>query len=273
MISSLNQFAAGLALGAALFAPAAQATLTFESRVSNYFISFADHHFNSANAQYDVHMDISGADGDSQLGYALSVKTGQSGFAWSVGTHSATGGTALTVSNVVNPGSSGTSTGDLALAGGTSGGFDFGYSTPAGAFGSGFGQDWLERGTGPSEYTLDFLGGGSGLVSAGGLFTLVVFVQGDWTSHGTGPGELEMLGLNPGWAVNFSFDNYDAGLDATVFSASAISDGSSGFGPGLRFRLHGDAIAAAVPEPASLALLLGGLGALAARMRRRPVRA
>jgi hypothetical protein len=258
--------ALALAATMALLAPGAQAALTFDARTSSYLITFADNTFAAADARYDVHVNMSGADGDTLPGYLIAVKTGQSGFGWAAGVNSSGGGTALAVSNVTDPAASGNSTADLAMVGGTSGAFDFGYSTPAGAFGAGFGQDWLERGTGPSEYTLDFQGGGTGLVGADGLFTVVIFVQGDWTSHGTGPGQLEFFGINPGWATNANFDQYDANLNVTLFSASAASDGSTSFGPNVRFRLHGDLLSN-VPEPAPLALLTGGL--LLLRLTRR----
>lgn len=266
MTSMLRRPALLLVLVAAVFAPAARAALTFDYRVSTYFISFSDNTFANANARYDVHVDVSGNDGDQAPNYTLTTRAGQKNFSWTAGTYSGTGDSFLAVNNVVDPGSSGAAPGDLAMSGGTRGAYDFGYDTGAG----GFATDWLDRQTGPGGATLDFQGGGSGLLDAGSLFALVVFVQGDWTSHGTGAGQLEFLGMNAGWNTNFTFDHYDAGLNATVFSASAMADGTAGFGPNLRFRLHGDALNA-VPEPGMLALLLVGLLALvpAARVRRR----
>lgn len=262
LLHRLFRTAAALLLATAL--PAAQAALTFDYRVSVYWVSFADLTFSSANARYDVHVDVSGQDGDQFVGYAPSVRTGQVGFSWAPGTYSGSSDAFLTLSNLVPPGNSGSASADLALSGGTRGAFDFGYDTPAADLGSSF----VQAGTAGGRYALDFRGGGSGLVDAGSLFVLVVFAQGDWT--GANAAQLQLLGLNPAFNVTDNFSTYNPGLNATVFAASGFSDGSAGFGPDLQFRLLGDALP--VPEPQPALLLAAGL-LLLVLLRRRPARA
>lgn len=256
-------FRAALALALAASAtPAALAALSSDYRVSVYSISFSDLSFANASARYDVHLDMSGQDGDQVLGYAPTVRTGQSNFSWTAGVYSGTSDAFLTVSNVVDPGASGSSKGDLAMVGGTRGAYDFGYDTAAADLTSSF----VQRGSAAGRYTLDFHGGGNGLVDAGNLFVLVVFVQGDWT--GTNASQLQVLGLNPAFSVSDNFSSYNAGLNATVFAASAISDGSAAFGPDLQFRLTGDV--SPVPEPGSAVLLGVGLLLIGVWRRRVP---
>lgn len=249
------------ALALAILAPSAQAELSFDYRASAYFVTFADGMFNTANARYDVHVDVSGLDGDQALGYNPAVRTGQSNFSWMAGAYTGSSDAFLNVSNVTDPGTSGTATGDLALVGGARGAFDLGYDTAAGDLGPSF----IRRNVGPAEYSLDFQGGGNGLISTGSLFVVVVFVQGDWTQHGTASGQLEMLTLNPAFTIVDGFTTYNAGLNATGFSAYGYSDGSAAFGPDLAFRLHGDVIP--VPEPATAMML--GAGLLLVVLRRR----
>ena len=259
----LCRAACALLLVAAV-APAAQAALTFDYRVSVYWVSFADLSFTGASARYDVHVDVSGQEGDQVLGYSPSVRTGQTGFSWTPGAYSGSSDTFLTLSNMVPPGASGTAVADLALAGGTRGAYDFGYDTAAADLGSSF----LQVGSSGGRAALDFRGGGNGLVDAGSLFVLVVFAQGDWT--GANAAQLQLLGLNPAFNVTDNFRTYNAGLNATVFAASGFSDGSAGFGPDLQFRLLGDPLP--VPEPQPALMLAAGL-LLVAVLRRRQARA
>lgn len=249
---------AALALGVIAAVPA-QAALNFDYRVSAYFVTFADLGFTGANARYDVHVDVSGLDGDQYLGYAPSVRTGQSNFSWVAGEYSGSSDAFLTVSNVTDPGATGITTGDLALVGGTRGAYDFGYNTAA----TGFTSSFLQVGSAGNRAALDFSGGGNGLLSPGGLFVIVVFVQGDWT--GAHAGDLQVLGLNPAFTVSDNFASYNAGLNATVFAASGIADGTPDFGPNLQFRLLGDTLP--VPEPGSALLLLAGLVTVLLRRR------
>jgi hypothetical protein len=257
-IQSALRLLAALLLGASL---SARAELTFDYRVSVYWVSFADLSFSSANARYDVHVDVSGQDGDQFPGYRPSVRTGQVGFSWTPGTYSGTSDAFLTLSHLVDPGSSGAALGDLALSGGTRGAYDFGYDTPAADLGSSF----LQTGTASGHRVLDFRGGGNGLLDAGNLFVLVVFAQGDWT--GANAAQLQLLGINPAFNVTDNFSTYNAALNATIFTASALSDGSATFGPDLQFRLLGEALP--VPEPQPVALLGAGLLAMLVISRRR----
>ena len=251
LLHTLLRAALSLTLATALV-PTAQAALNSDYRVSAYFVTFDDLTFANASARYDVHVDVSGVDGDQVLGYNPTVRSGQSNFSWTAGQYSGSSDAFLTVSNVTDPGTSGSSTGDLALVGGTRGAYDFGYDTAAADLGSSF----VRRNTGPSNYSLDFQGGGNGLVNTGSLFVIVVFVQGDWT--GAHASQLQLLGINPAFNISDNFSTYNAGLNATVFAASATSDGSTAFGPNLSFRLNGDV--SPVPEPGSFLLL--GLGLL-----------
>lgn len=239
----------------------AQAGLSFDYRVSVVWVTFADLSFSSANARYDVHVDVSGQDGDQFPGYQPSVKTGQVGFSWVPGTYTGTSDAFLTIANPIDPGSTGTASADLALSGGSRGAYDFGYDTPATDLGSSF----LQVGTAGGRQVLDFRGGGSGLLDAGKLFVLVVFAQGDWT--GANAAQLQVLGINPAFNITDNFSTYNAGLNATVFAASAFSDGSAGFGPDLQFRLLGDALP--VPEPQPAVMLGAGLLAVLVISRRR----
>lgn len=251
------------ALGLALVLPAAQAALSFDYRVSTYFITFADLSFGSANARYDVHVDVSGLEGDQALGYAPSVRTGQSNFSWMPGEYSSSTDAFLTLSNLVAPGTSGSASADLALVGGTRGAYDFGYDTAAADLTSSF----LQVGASGGRAALDFRGGGNGLLSPGSLFVIVLFVQGDWT--GAHAGDLQLLHIDPGFNVTDSFSTYNAGLNATVFAASGFSDGTAAFGPNLEFRLLGDTLP--VPEPSQAMLLAAGLALLPLLAgRRRP---
>ena len=239
----------------------AQAALTFDYRVSVYWVSFADLSFSTASARYDVHVDVSGQDGDQFAGYAPSVRTGQVGFSWTPGTYSGTSDAFLTLANVTDPGSGGSASADLALSGGTRGAYDFGYDTPAADLGSSF----VQVGTAGGRRVLDFRGGGNGLLDAGSLFVLVVFAQGDWT--GANAAQLQLLGINPAFSITDNFSTYNAALDATIFTASAFSDGSGGFGPDLQFRLLGETLP--VPEPQPALLLGAGLLAVLVISRRR----
>lgn len=260
-----DRFFRGLAgLLLAVGASVAQAALTFDYRVSVYWVSFADLGFTSANARYDVHVDVSGQDGDQLTGYAPSVRAGQVGFSWTPGTYSGSSDAFLTVSNISDPGSSGSASADLALSGGTRGAYDFGYDTPAADLASSF----VQVGAAGGRRVLDFRGGGSGLLDAGSPFVLVVFAQGDWT--GANAAQLQLLGINPAFSITDNFSTYNAGLDATVFAASAFSDGGTAFGPDLQFRLLGDALPVSEPQPA---VLLGAGLLVVGVISRRRVRA
>jgi hypothetical protein len=88
--------------------------------------------------------------------------------------------------------------------------------------------------------------------------TYGIVIPGDWTSPGTGEGQMEFIGINPGWEIrrNWFFDGA-----FTSFLAARTSGTSAS---GIQFLLHG----AAVPAPGSAAVV-AALASMALRRRER----
>ena len=156
-------------------------------------------------------------------------------------------------------------TGDI-YNGGNGGTFTFGYTTPNGPdFTSSWTISTVANGYNVIAFggvgSQGFGGGGSNLVSIGGIFTVEVFIDGDW-QQGTASGDAYITNLASGYNVVQDFV-YNSRLNATLL---AVSTGNfDGTNPALGFNLVGSA---AVPEPGTWALMAMGFAALGLAGRR-----
>jgi hypothetical protein len=227
---------------------------TFTERDSTYSISFSGG-LDTASTLYTVTATLP-AGGSDAIGGALNYKSGFQNFTFSTTgtvTHTyaaPTAGTTSEIGNILNGGSGGT--------------WGFSYSTPNSP---NFSTGWTISSTALKHKVLAFggvgsqgFGGcGSGFVDTGGIFTCEVFIQGKHP-EGTAVGDAYITNLGAGYGVVDNF-GYNSVLDATILS---VSTGSyAGVGPALGFNIVG----AAVPEPATWAIMLAGFGGLGAAMR------
>lgn len=226
---------------------AAAAGPLFTQRDSLYFINPGSADFSGAMANYYATVSINSSDG-LPFSYlqTFSTKINQTNFNWQ-----ADGG--LSIGPYADPGTSGLASTTIS-SNGTPGTYTASYDTVAeDVLTSSFANTWLLRNSSITDPTLHFLGGGTGLIDVGGIFTLVLFIAGDWSNLGTGPGQLEFVGIDPAWFINLNFV-YDPVFNWTVFSAGNGNYSGQG-GPNFEFILHGTA---EVPLPATL--LLMGIG-------------
>jgi len=160
-----------------------------------------------------------------------------------------------------------------AFNGGSGGTLNFVYTT---ANGPDFTSSWTASDIAGGYHVLEFGGtgaqgfggGGSNLVDPGGIFTVELFIQGQW-AIGTTTGDVYLTNIAQGYNVISNFV-YNPNLDATVFSASTGSfDGTN---PSIAFNLVGDQVSP-VPEPSTWAMMIlgfAGLGFMAYRRTSKP---
>ena len=221
----------------------------FTQRDSAYTITFPSG-LNSATTYYSVTATMPPSGGDS-IGGTLSFKTSNQGvIVGTTGTVTTTysnagAGTPSEVGNVINGGGGGT--------------FSFNYTTPNGPD---FTSSWTISTVANGHNVVafggvggqGFGGGGSGLIDIGGIFTVEVFIAGDW-NPGTATGDAYITNLGAGYSVVDNFV-YDSAINATILSVSTGKfDGTN---PSLGFNLVGSA----VPEPSTWAMMLLGFAGL-----------
>jgi hypothetical protein len=242
-------------MAAGLVASAAQAQtappLPISQRDSAYTIIFPSG-LDSAVTSYEVTATLPSGAADPGAS-TLSYKTGFYNF--TAGTTGTVGST-YPVPPATNPQPG-------ALTNGGSGGtYSFGYDTNNGPD---FSSSWTVSTTDLGHHVLAFggigsqgFGGcGSNFLSIGGLFTCEVLIQGVH-AIGTGPGDVELTNLSSNFNVVQDF--VPSGGDTLLAVSSANWNGTN---PDLGFDIFG----AAVPEPATWAMLLFGLGAVGAGLR------
>ena len=239
-----------LTLAAGFGVSDARAGFSFTSRSSNYDITYTKSDFSDAVASYTTivhgYSSVSGETTPLQV----FPQTGAQGFAW-------TGGNGFAISNVntsgIPSGNGATATLTSTATSTSPGLYTISYNTP---IATNFNQSWIVSVLSGSQKSLEFQGGGSGLVDNTGSFNLTVNIGGNWSSLGTGPGQTNYLGINPAWTVDSLFV-FNSVTNQTVFSAHI--NPYSGNDPNLDFVLVGTA---AVPEPTSAICLLLGSGAM-----------
>ena len=228
---------------------------TFSDRDSAYTITFSGG-IDTASTLYTVTATMPSG-GSSADGYLINFKTGATGMAFS------TSGGVTTTFTPMNGAPSETANIDNDGTGGT---FGFNYTT---ANGPDFTTSWTISTIANGHNVLAFggVGGqgfggcGSALLDVGGIFTCEVFIQGNHP-FGMATGDVYVTNLAAGYSPVSQF--YDSGLDETIFSTS--TGDYTGVNPGLGLNLVGTA---AVPEPATWAMMLIGFGGLGAAMRSR----
>ena len=251
-MKSSSLLLAGSLVCASLGAVQAQAA-TFTERDSAYTITIPGA-LDTASTLYTVTAQMP-VGGSSALSYPLNFKTGATGM-----TFSTSGG--ITTTFVPDNGAA-SETADIDNDG-TGGTFQFDYTTPNGP---NFTQNWTTTTVVNGHDVLAFggigsqgFGGcGSALLDNGGIFTCEVFITGNHP-FGTAEGDIDITNLAAGYSpINWSYNTI---LGETVLT-TAMSN-YQGVNPSLGFDLIG---AAAVPEPATWALCLLGVGMVGAGLR------
>jgi hypothetical protein len=201
--------------------------ISYSNRTSTYQIDPGTSSFGNASAFYSVGFDLTATNqGDSGTG-DFAVKSGYSNFQVAN-----TGGAVTTIDPTTGVGLISFPTSNL------SGTTTFSYDTGA----TGFGSSFLQQSSANDLSTLEFSGGGFGIVEAGTSFNLHMTIDGNWTNMGTSSGDLQLLGYNPEWtAPTFTY----LGGQTIVNMYNGDFDGSSTSGPSLDFKLYG----APVPTP------------------------
>ncbi len=240
----------------------ARAGFSFISRSSTYNISYSQSDFSDAVASYTTVVKGYSSTSGETTPLQVFPQTGAQGFSW-------TGGNGFAISNLntsgIPAGNGATATlTSTATSSSSPGLYTVSYNTPIAAD---FNTSWIVSVLSNGQKSLEFQGGGSGLVDNSGSFNLTVNINGNWSSIGTGSGQTNYLGINPAWTVDSLF-TYNSLANQTTFAAHI--NNYSGNDPNLDFILVGPA-AAAVPEPSSAVTLLLGFAALFTvdRLRRR----
>ena len=247
---------AGSALVALAGPVHAQTAGQFTDRDSAYTIDISSG-LASAVTSYTVTATLP-AGGEDALGYSVNYKSGFQNFFFDT-TGTVTDDYAAPIAGTTGE------VGDI-FNGGGGGKFQFGYQTQNGAD---FSSSWTVLGVAAGHQVLAFggtgsqgFGGcGSQFLDAGGVFTCEVFISGDHP-EGMGTGDAYVTSLDPSYNVTSDFV-YDANIKATVFGVS--TGDYTGVNPSLGINIVG----APVPEPATWAVMLAGLGGLGVAMRSR----
>lgn len=142
---------------------------------------------------------------------------------------------------------------------GTAGDFGFSYDFPPN---SGAGSPFQLGVTG-GKPTLSFDFNGVAVGFNTHVSTVTAILPGDWSQAGTASGDHQFLGVNPAFTLTEDFV-YDPGRNITVVQAIDPTY-VSGQQINLEFNLFGGAI----PEPATWALAVLGVGFAGAALRRR----
>jgi hypothetical protein len=249
-----------LSLGLLAAIPAYSAILTdnnLDSRLRTGAVTFGDLTFSDATELSSSAIQVTGAIGDSGT-FTNSQKTGSFGY-------NMTSGSGIALSNVIAPGATNGFIGSFSatVVGATNQSFGYSLINPVATTSQGFNYSNLVRDASSGFNTLEYRGGGIGLVKSGGLYTLDLLINGNWSSQGTGVGQTQFIGITNGWAVTKNFV-YNASSNQTEFVA-VNSSYVLGTAPTLGFILHGSAVSAPVPVPAAIWLfssILAGMGLL-----------
>jgi hypothetical protein len=145
----------------------------------------------------------------------------------------------------------------LTSPGGAGQGYSFGYTAAVSEIP---GASFITHSVSGGVNVLSFSGGGTNLLSDGGLFTSTVVISGDWS----GAASHSAATFASGYSVLANFV-YDSVLNVTDFAVSTSN--YQDVNPGIAFDLYGSVVA--VPEPSEWAMMAAGLAVLGMALRRR----